>query len=148
MFCGNCGKEVNEAKKFCPYCGSSLTLKQNVNATENSGSKAESLYTSSANQPADTTPSNGMAAAALVLGIVGIIFAIIPFLPIRIIGLILGILGIVLSAVSKKQNGSSGMATGGLVLGILAVIFAGIMVAAWASCAATVGSCASALSQF
>ncbi|MCD8364999.1 MAG: hypothetical protein LUC83_04155 [Clostridiales bacterium] len=53
-----------------------------------------------------------------------------------------GVLAIVLSALSKKENGSSGMATAGLVLGIIAVVIAGIAVVAVATCAARVASCA------
>ena len=36
MFCGNCGKEINEKTKFCPYCGQAVqSAANNMNYTEN-----------------------------------------------------------------------------------------------------------------
>lgn len=26
MFCKNCGKEIEENVKFCPYCGTQITI--------------------------------------------------------------------------------------------------------------------------
>lgn len=29
MFCENCGKEIKDENKFCPYCGASVQPEQN-----------------------------------------------------------------------------------------------------------------------
>ena len=34
MFCRNCGKEIKEQEKFCPYCGSKV--EEGVNAEKQS----------------------------------------------------------------------------------------------------------------
>ena len=62
--------------------------------------------------------SNGFAIAALVLGIVAIVFS---FIGLSVIGLILGIVGIVLAIIGKKKN-PTGMATAGLVLSIIGTV--------------------------
>lgn len=73
-------------------------------------------------------PSNGMAVAALVLGIVGVVFVFI-FAPIAII---LGILGVVFGIIGRnryKANpavGRQGLATAGLICGIIAAILGAI----------------------
>ena len=71
---------------------------------------------------------NGPAVAALVLGILGLLLAFIPFLGV-ILGILLGLLAVIFGAVgvsrSKDQfRGGKGMAIAGIVLGVLAVIVA------------------------
>jgi len=61
--------------------------------------------------------------AALVLGIVGIVFDFIY----TIVGIILGIIGIVIAVQARKKEGVSGMSTAGLVCSIVAVALGGIM---------------------
>jgi hypothetical protein len=73
-------------------------------------------------------PSNGMAVAALVLGIVGIVFVFI-FPPIAIV---LGILGVIFGIVGRnrfKANpavGRQGLAIAGLICGIIAAVLGAI----------------------
>jgi hypothetical protein len=71
--------------------------------------------------------------AALVLGIIGTLFALIPGLfwiaiPIALIGLILGVVG---RKAAVSNNQPSGVATAGLVLGIIGLV---IGVAMWVLC--------------
>jgi len=82
-----------------------------------------------------------MAVAALVLGIVSIVFCLIPGL--NFIAPILGIIGIVLAILAKKQlaeaNESTGMATGGLVTSIIGTVLGSILYLACAACATGTG---------
>ena len=69
-------------------------------------------------------PSNGLATASLVLGIIGTVFAIIPFVGmmgalIGGIGLVLGIFGFL--AANKRKVGK-GKAIAGLVLGVASIV--------------------------
>ena len=67
---------------------------------------------------------NTLSIAALVLGIVGIIFDFIY----AIVGLVAGIVCIVLAVKARKTENAVGMATGGLICSIIAVALAAIMV--------------------
>lgn len=73
--------------------------------------------------PGGPQPSNGLAIAGLVLGIVGVVLCWIPFL-----GVLLGVLAIVFGALGKKKANQgaqgSGQAVAGLVLGIIATALA------------------------
>jgi hypothetical protein len=75
-------------------------------------------------------PANGTATAALVLGILSVLFAIF-FFP---LGILLGIVAIVLGVMGRGQakrglatNG--GAATGGLVTGVVGVLLGGLLAA-------------------
>ncbi len=82
-----------------------------------------------------------MAVAALVLGIVSIVFS---FIGLFWLGLILGIVGIVLGILAKKQN-PTGMATAGLVLSIIGVVLCALVFIACGICfGGTVGLAACA----
>lgn len=76
---------------------------------------------------------NGMATAALVLGILTIVFAFIPVagifvaIPLGVIALGLGIPGLI---VSGKRRSGRGTSIAGMVLAVLAFILAGVMTAA------------------
>ena len=76
-----------------------------------------------------------MAVASLVLGIVAIVFSIIPGL--FFIGIIAGVIGIVLGVLAKKQltaaNQPTGMATGGMVTSIIGAAL-GLII--WLACMA------------
>ena len=78
-----------------------------------------------------------MGVAALVLGIIAIVFSIlglgVPF------GLICGLIGIILGAVAKKKNPFNGLATGGLACAIIGTI---LSVIAYVACAACISSIA------
>ncbi|GAA2804679.1 DUF4190 domain-containing protein [Streptomyces showdoensis] len=72
-------------------------------------------------------PRNGLGTTALVLGIVGLVFAIIPFL--FWLGAILGLLALIFGIVGASRAGkglatNKGMAVTGLVLGAVSVLVA------------------------
>ena len=75
-------------------------------------------------------PSNGLAIASLVLGILSIIMVFVY----AWVGIICAIVGIVLAVVAKKQN-PSGLATAGLVLSIIALAICIISIIAVIACA-------------
>ena len=82
---------------------------------------------------------NGKATAGMVLGIVGLILAIIGGLCFGVIGagiaLVLGIVAVVLSVnVKKETDGAKGQA--GFVCGLLGIIFAAIFAVGCAICGA------------
>lgn len=75
--------------------------------------------------PTPPTPRNGMGTAALVLGIVAILFAFIPFVgfvsyPLAILGIIFGLLG--LSRVGKKVATNRGVTLTGLILSVIGLV--------------------------
>ncbi|ADU28936.1 hypothetical protein [Evansella cellulosilytica] len=65
--------------------------------------------------------SNGMAVTALVLGIVGLVIGLIPFigwfmLPLWFLAIIFGLIG-------RTKHYQRGMANAGIILGLIAVIY-------------------------
>ena len=82
-----------------------------------------------------------MAAAALVLGLISLVCAVISWFAIYwlcIIALILGIVAIVLASKAKKACVAAGQPTGkataGFVCGLLGLIFGAIGCVIWISC--------------
>ncbi len=77
--------------------------------------------------PPPPTPNapigNSKATAALVCGILAIVFSFIP-----IVGIILGIVAIVFAGKATRMFGHSGKATGGKVCGILGIVFSVLMI--------------------
>ena len=73
--------------------------------------------------------SNGLAIAALICGICGIVLFWIPYA--NIILLILSILGIVFGVKARKVCPSKGMATAGLVLSIIGTVLGFILAVAF-----------------
>ncbi len=71
-------------------------------------------------------PNNGMAVAALICGILGIIGSFIPV--VCYFTLVLSILGIVFGVKGRKDaaGGPTGLATAGLVLGIVGTAFSAV----------------------
>lgn len=84
------------------------------------------VTSTTANPMAVTSASNGMAVAALVLGILGLLTGLVPIL--ALFAVAMGILAVVFGfagrrKVKRGQTASgSGMATAGLILGVLAVL--------------------------
>lgn len=78
-----------------------------------------SEYTSTA--PTERTGGrNGLAVAALVTGIAGILFALL----FAIAGLALGVVAVGLAVAARRDGGRGGQATAGLVTGAVAVVLA------------------------
>jgi Domain of unknown function (DUF4190) len=77
-------------------------------------------------------PRNGIGTAALVLGVIGFLLAIIVLGGLLgIVAIILGIVG--LSRVRRGEATNRGSAIAGIVLGALAVLLAGVLVVAGAT---------------
>jgi len=77
-------------------------------------------------------PRNGIGTAALVLGVIGFLLAIIVLGGLLgIVAIILGIVG--LSRVRQGEATNRGSAIAGIVLGALAVLLAGVLVVAGAT---------------
>lgn len=120
-FCGNCGAQLEETAKFCPYCGNACDPDTQVQTP----AAAEPVLPSPTAQgytPYGVSPkTNGMAVAGFILGILSL------FSWICCLGTITSILAIVFSAIGlskikqTKEQGR-GLATAGLVLGILGML--------------------------
>lgn len=132
-FCGNCGAQLEDSAKFCPFCGNACdpatqqTSSQATSAAEPvvpvSAPKMVTSIPTIQTQTAYNVPpkTNSMAVAGFVLGILSL------FSWICCLGTLTSILAIVFSAVglSKiKQTGEQGrgFAIAGLVLGILGMV--------------------------
>lgn len=97
MFCKFCGNEIPNDAAVCTYCGRMVATPP----------------------PAQPAQSGKLPVVSLVLGIVGIVFALlIPFL-----GLIISIIGIVFGV---KERAKTGKAVG-LVLSIIGASLAGVI---------------------
>ncbi len=70
-------------------------------------------------QPMQPQESQGMAIAALIMGIAGLIGGWFPI--IQYFTLVLSILAIIFGAKARKKSVGAGMATAGMVLGIISV---------------------------
>ena len=86
----------------------------------------------------EPTPANGMAIGSLIVGILSIVTAIIPF--VGIIAWVLAPIGLVLGFLARKRPGGQGLAIAGivtsaigLVICILWVIGAGAMIAGYSA---------------
>ena len=79
-----------------------------------------------------------MAVASLVLGIISLVFIIIPGL--QFIGAIVGVVGIILGALARKklkaENQATGTATAGMVMSIIGAAISNIMYIACVACSA------------
>ncbi|WP_282008732.1 DUF4190 domain-containing protein [Brevundimonas aveniformis] len=64
-------------------------------------------------QSAASAPSNGMAIGSLVLGILSIVTAIIPF--VGIVAWVLAPIGLILGFLARKKPGGQGLAIAGIV---------------------------------
>lgn len=85
-----------------------------------------------------------MGVAALVLGIIAIVFCILPTLGVtQLVGIVLGIIALVLGIVGRKQATEQGQPTGsataGLVLGIISLVIGGLIYASCMYCYKKIG---------
>jgi hypothetical protein len=129
MFCKNCGKEIGDAAKFCSNCGSNQ-------APVNEKIVNVPIVDRSIRQfPPQKSQMNSLSLVGLILGIVGLLYAI--FLAVAystgIVGsplwvcvsFLIGILCIILGAVGRKK-GSKTIAVITIILGILIVALSAV----------------------
>ncbi len=122
MFCGNCGKEVEDDWVVCPYCNAAL---KNKNAPRKTVRGQESNFYSDKPQMRNEKNSK-LPTISMILGIVGIILSFI------VIGIIPCTIGLVLSIralsghVGRKKRSIVGLITSiiGIVIAILILMAA------------------------
>lgn len=107
--CTNCNKEYDDARMFCPECGTSLTSNASSggNSVSSPGQNGQNVH---ADQEPAQEEEKGMSIASMVLGIVGFVAWCLP-----IVGYPVTIVGIVLGAKGMKKGGK-GMAVAGIIM--------------------------------
>lgn len=118
-FCNHCGTSLADDEKFCPNCGAKVeeVVVKETATVVNNNTQAVNNQSTINNNVNQVTPAktNGLAVAAMVCGIVGLLI-----LPIW-----LGITALCLAIAAKNRlkvfpgEKGKGMATAGLVLGII-----------------------------
>lgn len=71
-------------------------------------------------------PTNGLAVASLVLGIVSVMFVWIPV--VGLLGTLMAIIGLVLGLLALRQPGGRGLAIGGLVCAGVSLLITAVYV--------------------
>jgi len=74
----------------------------------------------------DPRPTNGMAIASLVLGIVSVLFVWIPI--VGILGTLMAVIGLVLGILALRQPSGRGLAIGGLVCAGVSMLITAIYI--------------------
>ncbi|MFR6099909.1 MAG: zinc ribbon domain-containing protein [Thomasclavelia ramosa] len=85
MYCHQCGKEINDEVKFCPYCGAPIDLGQTQTQTDqgyqplqdNPYNQPYNQNYNNSNVKADDAPSAGFAVLSFFIPIVGLILYIV-----------------------------------------------------------------------
>ena len=104
MFCGKCGKKIEENTKFCPGCGEKVEAKK--------VEKAEVVKTT---KKEESKESNGLGIAGLVMGIISFLLSFV----LTLIILIVPVVGLILSCCSK---GNKGIKITAIILNALAIV--------------------------
>lgn len=129
--CPQCHKECTDEAVICPTCGYLF------NASQPSGGEQFPPYQQQNSNAGGTPPygngspveqpKDGFATPAMVLGIIGVVFAfcIIGVVP-AIIGLILGIIAVV--RIRRTGARGNGMAIAGVVLSAVAIVIVTIAI--------------------
>ena len=132
MFCSNCGTNLPDGTAFCPSCGRSQDSASPVqNSNENSFAPDYTAPAANLQQPApgqpyaqqpyyppvNSIPTNGLATAGFVLGLVGLFTCGVT----SIIGLILSIVGLVQSGKHLSKPGK-GLAIAGIITSAVVVV--------------------------
>ena len=118
-FCPECGSPLETDSRFCPNCGhelseftSSSAMSNNPPPTQHLPSRPQYTPSQSQVQPRYYKQSNTNGTVALIFGILG--FFILP-----IIG---SIIAIIFGAIARSREPDSSTGTAGLVLGILGIL--------------------------
>lgn len=138
-FCPNCGTANADEVQFCTNCGASVAAQP--------AAPVQPVYQQPATPPVymaakPKIPGRGMGIAGMVLGIIGIVYAVIFFIdvlrlsgyrissyfleeaiPTIIVFSALGILATAFGATARKKGYVCGVSASGLVLGIVSLAF-------------------------
>jgi len=132
--CPNCNGQVEENVKFCTACGQEVvsaeatTAEVIVESALENQTYAPPQYQQTYQQPG-VEPGKNAAIAALVLGIVAVVFSYVA-----ILGLVAGIIGLIMASNAKKEGFTGGMATAGFICAIVGTILAALGTIACISC--------------
>jgi hypothetical protein len=138
MFCLKCGRELPDEAKFCAYCGAQINsttnqIPENKNPQVNTYQSVGAMNYNQNRQPINFNNAingnkgnekEGFGIAALILGILSIIFSFTMILSI-IMGLIAVIFGIIhIAKKSRKGLGVAGIITGvfGIIISIAIIV--------------------------
>ena len=122
MFCSKCGNQVTEQVKFCGACGNPIQRGQSAKETKAASSPPISptpnQSTNTGQVQGPPAESNGLATAALVLGILSALFFEFVFVPIAALIVSAFALSKSTSLANKGQKMTGkGKSVAGLVLG-------------------------------
>lgn len=96
MYCPNCGKKVDDSYNFCPLCQFHL---ENYRKSSYSRQNKEVEVINK--------PTNFVETIALILGLIGLLLAILPFSKsFAVLGSIFGLIAIVVGTYNKIANDS------------------------------------------
>ena len=127
--CPNCNTQNDDASTFCLNCGTALPTgagygeqpyqqpyQQPTGAPYQEQPYAQQPYTQQPYAAPQSRGTSGMAVAALILGIIGLLFSIIPYTV--GLGIILDILAFIFGLVGmiQKSKGGKGMAIAGFIM--------------------------------
>ncbi|MBR2705135.1 MAG: zinc-ribbon domain-containing protein [Clostridia bacterium] len=126
--CNFCGNVLNDGDKFCTKCGAVI----NDNNVSGQNVNTQTNYNAQPNYNVNNNASNGAAVAAMIMGIIGLVFFWAPIIPLilGILALVFGIKGLNASN-SLPQNKGKGMGIAGIVCGSIAMIIGFIYTIIW-----------------
>ena len=122
-YCTNCGNEVEESWNICPNCGKVLKEQEVPHRQPQQQQVQQQVpqqpqpYRVQPYQRKYTGTGNSYGTAALICGLLGIIFGIFY------VGPVLGIIAIIMGGIGISRDDNTAMAAIGLVLGILDFVF-------------------------
>ncbi|MHA1669611.1 MAG: zinc-ribbon domain-containing protein [Promethearchaeota archaeon] len=128
-FCPECGSQLELDCRFCPNCGSDLSDIISSKETVNNPPPPPKIHSSVQSvQKSPSYPQSQYYKPSDTEGIIALIFGILGFYPLPIIG---NIVAITLGAISQSKGQVSSTGKAGLILGILGIlcwiIFFGVM---------------------
>lgn len=143
MFCRNCGTENSDTDNFCKNCGQPLGSgheQQEGTARDTQGAPEPTpvQYSSFQAEPlVDTSKPSGVSVAAMILGIVSIVFCCL-----HIVAIACGIVAIVLAKKEEQKGMGNGFTKAGFICGLIGAILGGIFLIYWIIAVALRGSIA------
>ncbi len=127
MFCPKCGTQISENSAFCQFCGSPMNQQQQQPYQPQYQQQQQILYV--AKPP---VPGRGLGIAGMVLGIIGLVYAVYCFFMaiaiadtnlrniessaiVFIVFSVLSILGVSLAGSGRNKGYINGISTSGIV---------------------------------